>query len=92
MSPGWPDEGEADYVPLKEKTAEFFARVTQKSGRPGAHAVADLIVRIMGEEHPLPGYGIGPMSDDFLVERMKGDEAGWRDLVDRELGIKGMRL
>lgn len=92
MSSGWPDGGIEGYAPIKSKTTDFFARVTQNSDGPGPKVVADLILEIMKNNNPLPGYGVGPMSDDFLVERMTGDEAGWRDLVNREIGIKGLKL
>ena len=91
-SSAWAGKGDPDYAPVADKIAAFFARATQADHVPGPEIVGDLLLRILQEDNPLPAYELGPMVEDYFAKRCPGDEAEWRDFIDKAVGLKDMKL
>lgn len=92
MTPDWSAQGDPEYGPLQQKITDFFTRVTQGGGVPEPRVVAQLILKVLQEPQPLPAYAVGPMTTEEFATRVKSDEVGWRDFIDEQLDIKGMKL
>lgn len=81
-----------DYQPVYEKALGFLQRVTGAQEVPGPEVVARLILEVIDDPHPLPSYAVGPLTQDYLPRRLQDPEAGWRDFLDQELGLKELKL